>query len=339
MRPLCTALLAAACLFALPAAASASSYAPPRGQVFWGGQGGYSQRHIVDFAAQSGKHPAVFNFFISWRAREPDIHWLRFRLGDAARQRSRVMLSISSAGSGLSPRAIARGGGDRFLLAIGSLLAEQGGVTYLRPLSEMNNGANPYSPYDLAGRSRGPAFSPARFRQAWRRLALIVRGGEVASIDARLRRLGLPPVRTDALELPRPRVALAWVPLTLGNPEIARNHPSRFWPGSRYVDWVGTTWYSPHKSVRSVGRFYANRLWRRKPFMFAEWGVWGREDPSFVRLFFRFMRSHPRARMAVYFQSSQLKAAFRLSSHPRSRSVLRRAVRWPRLRAFAPEFR
>ena len=48
-------------LLALPSAAAAASFLPPAGQVYWGGQGGYSQANIRDFGLQSGKHPAVFN--------------------------------------------------------------------------------------------------------------------------------------------------------------------------------------------------------------------------------------------------------------------------------------
>jgi hypothetical protein len=81
---------------------------------------------------------------------------------------------------------------------------------------------------------------------------------------------------------------------------------------------------------------YSNRLWRRKPFAFAEWGVWGRDEPSFIRQFFGFMRTHSRVRMAVYYQSALLKPEFRLSAHPRSRAALRAAVRWRRLTGVAP---
>jgi hypothetical protein len=160
------------------------------------------------------------------------------------------MLSVSTDDTGLSPADLARGGGDAFLVGLNRLLAEHGQVTYLRPLSEMNNGNNPYSAYDLNGRPRGPAFSTSQFRRAWRRLALIVRGGDVAAIDARLARLNLPPVRTSATTLPTPKVALLWIPLSFGNPEIPRNHPKHFWPGGAYVDWVGTTWYSPTSAAR-----------------------------------------------------------------------------------------
>ena len=325
-------------LLVLPATAHGGAFLPPGNEVFWGGQGGYKPANIADFARQSGKHPAVFNYFISWRATSSDRHWLSIKLSEATRMRTRPLLSISTEGTGLTPAKIARGGGDGFLLALSRLLAEEGGVTYLRFLSEMNNGNNPYSPYDLAGRSRGRAFSTRQFKRAWRRLALIVRGGDVAAIDAKLRRLRMPGVRTSSGSLPRPRVALLWVPLSFGNPEIPKNHPRFFWPGGRYVDWVGTTWYSPYKRSAAMNALYRGRPWRRKPFVFAEWGVWGRDDPGFVGRFFSFVRSHPRVRMAVYYQSASLKPEFRLSTHPASRAALRRAVRWRRLTGLAPEF-
>ena len=320
----------------LPSAAGAAAYLPPGNKVLWGGQGGYSQAHIRDFARQSGKHPAVFNYFISWRANESSFRWLSFRLADARAENTAAMLSVAPEDTGLSPRDLARGGGDAFLVGLNRLLAEHGEVTYLRPLSEMNNANNSYAPYDHSGRSRGPANSVYQLKRAWRRIALITRGGEVATIDAKLRRLRMPPVRTGAAELPRAQVALMWVPLSFGNPEIAKNHPRHFWPGARYVDWVGTTWYSPYKASSAMDAIYNYPLWRKKPFAFAEWGVWGRDDPGFVRQFFGFMKTHPRVRMAVYYQSALLKPEFRLSTHPRSRAALRNAVRWPRLTGVAP---
>jgi hypothetical protein len=323
-------------LLALPAPASAGTFLPPAEKVYWGGQGGYSQAHIRDFAQQSGKHPAVFNYFISWRASESSFHWLSYRLADARAQNTAAMLSVAPEDTGLTPRDLAQGKGDAFLVGLNRLLAEHGEVTFLRPLSEMNNANNAYAPYDLTGRSRGRANAVGQLKDAWRRVALIIRGGAVAAIDAKLRRLHMPPVRTAASELPRAPVALMWVPLSFGNPEIARNHPRHFWPGAQYVDWVGTTWYSPYKASSAMHSFYSFPLWRRKPFAFAEWGVWGRDDPGFVRQFFAFVRTHPRVRMAVYYQSALLKPEFRLSAHPGSRAALRQALHWPRLTGVAP---
>jgi hypothetical protein len=329
-------LAVALALLVAPGAAAAASFLPPGGQVYWGGQGGYSAAHIGDFEYQSGKHPAVFNYFISWHASEPAFHWLSFRLADARARDTAAMLSVSPEDTGLSPRDLAEGRGDAFLVGLNGLLAEHGDVTFLRPLSEMNNASNAYAPYDLAGRSRGPENSVTQLKNAWRRTALIVRGGPVSRIDAQLRLLGMPPVRTGEAELPRPAVALMWVPLSFGNPEIPKNHPSHFWPGAQYVDWVGTTWYSPYKASGAMDSFYRYPLWRDKPFAFAEWGVWGRDDPAFVRQFFGFVKSHPRVRMAVYYQSALLKPEFRLSAHPSSRAALRQATRWPRLTGVAP---
>ena len=320
----------------MPGAASAASFLPPAKKVYWGGQGGYSQAHIRDFAQQSGKHPAVFNYFISWRASESSFHWLSYRLADARAQDTAAMLSVAPEDTGLTPRDLAQGKGDAFLLGLNSLLAAHGEVTFLRPLSEMNNANNTYAPYDLSGRSRGPANTVGRLKSAWRRVALITRGGAVAAIDAKLRRLHMPPVRTAARELPRSAVALMWVPLSFGNPEIPKNHPRHFWPGGQYVDWVGTSWYSPYKASQAMHDFYSYPLWRRKPFAFAEWGIWGRDDPGFVRQFFGFVKTHPRVRMAVYYQSALLKREFRLSAHPSIRAALRQALRWPRLTGVAP---
>jgi hypothetical protein len=337
MRSLATLAAAVVAIALLPAAsAGAASYLPPGKKVYWGGQGGYSRGLIQDFERQSGKHPAVFNYFISWRAQDSAFHWLSFRLSDARAEQTAAMLSVSPEDTGLTPRDLAQGRGDNFLVRLNVLLAEHGEVTFLRPMSEMNNANNPYAPYDHSGRSRGPANAVGQFKNAWRRIALITRGGAVAAINRKLRRLGMPGVTTGAEELPRAAVSLMWVPLSFGNPEIDKNHPRHFWPGAKYVDWVGTTWYSPYRASSAMHSFYNYPLWRRKPFAFAEWGVWGAESPGFVNQFFGFMKSHPRVRMAVYYQSAELKPEFRLSTHPRSRAALRQAVRWPRLTGVAP---
>jgi len=327
------AIVALLILAVLPAAAAAEPYTAPGGKVLWGGQGGYKPGAIGAFAAQSGKHPAVFNYFIDWRG---DFNWLGLRLDDAERAKSRAMLSVSTEETGISLRDLARGGGDGFLVGLNRLADEHGEIVYLRPLSEMNNSNNPYSAYDHSGRPRGPAFTTTWFKKAWRRIALIARGGGVDTINAKLHRQALPPVRTGADELPRPKIALMWVPLSFGNPEIEKNHPSHFWPGAAYVDWVGTTWYSQYRSSSAFHEMYRNRLWRSKPFAFAEWGIWGADVPAFVGQFFDFLKSHPRVRMAVYYQSASLKPEFALSNHPASRAALRRAVQWPRLTGVAP---
>jgi len=332
-------LLATLCLAAgvAPTTAVGAPYLPPSGKVFHSGLGGYGPGAVGDFTTQSGKHPAVFQYFISWQSGEPDLNFFAGLLRKSGAAGSRAMLSVSTSGTGLTPGAIARGRGDTFLVAMNRILAEHGQPTYLRLLSEMNNANNPYSAYDLSGNSRGRAFSTREFKRAWRRAALVLRGGDLSTVNSRLRRLGMPPVQSAVTTLERPAVALLWVPLTFGNPEIARNHPKHWWPGSGYVDWVGSTWYSPFPAASAFHRFMNHPLWRTKPFAFGEYGVWGAESPSFVRLFFRFVRSHPRVRMISYYQSALLKPQFRLSSHPRSRGELRRQLSSSRYVGYAPE--
>jgi len=320
-------ILVAACFAALTPTAGAAVHGPPPGKVFHSGLGGYGTGAVGEFARQSGKHPAVYQYFVSWKSGTRDLNFIRGLLANTRRAGSRTALAVTTNGTGLSPAAIARGEGDRFLVALNRILAEHREPTYLRLLSEMNNGANSYSAYDLRGHARGPAFSTAQFKRAWRRAVLVLRGGDVVALDARLARLGMPRVDTQSATLPQPPVSFQWVPLSYGNPEIARNHPRHWWPGSAYVDWVGTTWYSPFLAVGAFKSFYSYRLWRRKPFVFAEYGVWGAESPRFISLFFSFVKSHRRVRMVSYYQSGLLKPQFRLSTHPRSRAALRRRLR------------
>ena len=112
------ALLIACLVLLAPAAASADPYTAPGGKVLWGGQGGYKPGAIGAFEQQSGKHPAVFNYFIDWRG---DFNWLGLRLEDAARAGSHPMLSVGTEKTGLSLRDLARGGGDGFLVGLNRL--------------------------------------------------------------------------------------------------------------------------------------------------------------------------------------------------------------------------
>jgi hypothetical protein len=224
----------------------------------------------------------------------------------------------------ITPRGIARGEGDRYLLSLNRRIAEAAEPVYVRLLAEMNQANNGYSAFDRNGRSRGPAHSTKAFRAAWRRSAPILRGGPVAAIDKQLRALRLPAVKGDSEDLPRPQVALLWVPQTEGSPAIAANAPRAYWPGGRYVDWVGTDFYSRFPNFDKLERFYD--AFRGKPFVFGEWALWGRDDPGFVRRFFSWMGPHRRMRMHLYNQGALTNGPFRLNRYPRSRAVIRTAL-------------
>ena len=61
-------LTALGCLFA-PCAAAAATHSPPPGKVFHSGIGGYGPGAAQAFGFQSGKRPAVFQYFVSWKCR------------------------------------------------------------------------------------------------------------------------------------------------------------------------------------------------------------------------------------------------------------------------------
>jgi hypothetical protein len=323
--------LAVAALALAAAPAVAKPYLPPKGKVFAGTSGG---DYPAGYAQATGKHPAVFQTFTLWGYRPDRV------VARALASRTRPMIHISTLGPRgevITPRGIARGRGDGYLLDLNRIAAEGQHVLYIRLMAEMNAHWNPYSAFDASGRSRGASHSTAAFRQAWRRVVTIVRGGGRGRIDRRLRRLGLPRMRSRRARLPRPKVSFLWVPQVAGAPDTRANSPRAYWPGGRYVDWVGTDFYSKFPNWSGLGRFYAS--FPRKPFAFGEWAVWGSDNPAFVDSFFAWVGGHRRARMLMYNQGVRAGGPFRLVHYPRSRLALARHLAAPRFAALAPEFR
>jgi hypothetical protein len=314
----CTALLVAG---AAPAAGAA--YLPPKGKAWHGVASG---RDVSDFTARTGRRPDVWQHWIQWG------DTFRYAIDRSDAAGARLMLHLSTAPSQnargrISPGQIARGEGDGYLLRLGAWLTDHGSPVYLRLMAEMNNCDLAYASHDCRGRARGRDFSAARFRQAWRRVVVVVRGGPRAQVDARLRRAGLPPLRGGGERIAAPRVAFVWAPMTGGRPMIAALRPERFWPGRRYVDWVGTSFYSRFPNFHLLEPFYRRFAVRqRKPFAFGEWAMWGRDDPAFARRLFAWVRARPRVRMMVYNQGHDPAGPFRLRGHPRSAKVIRHAV-------------
>jgi hypothetical protein len=148
----------------------------------------------------------------------------------------------------------------------------------------------------------------------------------VAAIDARLKALHLPAVRRVARDavLPSPQIAMAWVPQTRGSPDIPANMPARFWPGNRYVDWIGTDFYSSYPNFDWLSQFYASHP--HKPFLFGEWALWGADDPAFVRRLFGWINTHRRVGMVLYNQGGRVDGPFRLRRYPRATRELRRQL-------------
>jgi hypothetical protein len=318
-------------VLAAPASAHANPYLPPAGKTFAGVVGGYD---TSSFERETGSHPAVFQFFGGWNQSTT------YMFEGATTAHSRLMIHLSTVrgtSEQITPRAIATGGGDDYLLALGRRITDYGGVTYIRLMAEMDGHWNAYCAYTASGRSKGPDYTTAQFRRAWKRTVLIVRGGPVVKLDAQLHALGMPPVRTTQTDLPRPKVAFLWVPQVAGAPDTRANSPRAYWPGAKYVDWVGTDFYSKFPNWGGLQSFYADRTWRAKPFAFGEWALWGRDDPAFVHALFRWSRSHRHVRMLVYNQGKLPNGPFRLVHYPRSRLALAAELRARRFADFAPE--
>jgi hypothetical protein len=239
----------------------------------------------------------------------------------------------------ITPEQIALGGGDDYLLQINSFFAKRGLRAYIRPLGEPNRCLNPWTAVDCEGNQRGGEHTTGWYKQAFRRISTIVRGGgTIEEIDATLAGIGLPPVnRTKGPEpktLPAAPVSIIWSPLPAGSPRVRGNFPGNYWPGGRWVDWVGTDFYSRYPVWKDLARFYGQRRWRRKPFTLAEWAVSDEDDPRFVRRLIAWTVKRPRVRMLVYYRGfGEDGNPYRLGLYPRSERTLRHKLR---RRSFPP---
>jgi hypothetical protein len=221
----------------------------------------------------------------------------------------------------ITPLAIARGGGDGFLLALSQSARDLQRAVYIRPMGEMNGHWNPYCAFNQNGSSRGAAHSTAAFRKAFARIYLIMHGGP--AVNTRLRALKLPLVRTPIPA--NPLVQVVWNPQGYGSPDLPGNSAQAYYPGDTYVDMVGDDLYD----IRGKAEWpAAERLYRAhpsKPFAFPEWGLWGIDDPSFVQQMAKFVQTHRRTKLIAYFNAKP-GSIFDLASKPRSLAAYKRFI-------------
>lgn len=305
---------------------------PPAGDVFTGLSG-------IDpgsFQSETGKHPAVYGFFITWAQ---NFQWA---FNGANAEHSRLMLHIStSAGYGayqeITPAGIADGSGDGYILALQAQITKHNAPVYIRLLPEMNNANNAYSADNADGSSRGPDYSHKAFIAAWRRTVLIMRGGPVATIDAKLKALRLPPLqgRPQSDTLPVSPIAFIWAPETAGTPNVPSESAASYWPGRAYVDWVGTDFYSAFPNFTGLQRFYNE--FRRKPFVFAEWAMWRNDSPAFVDELFSFINTHRRVKMILY-NNGFAGGPLLLDQYPAAQAEIRKDIAPSRFLAYTPEW-
>lgn len=229
-------------------------------------------------------------------------------------------------GEAITSQKIALGKGDAYLVALNAGVNEFGQEVYIRPFGEMNGYWNVYCAYTKAGAVK-PGHQTSWFRKAFARVYLIVHGGSAASIDAKLRKLGMPPLAPDA-DLPAnppSTTHVVWNPQGYGAPDVPGNSAQAYYPGNAYVDVVGDDLYDQRGKAEWAA---ANALYKAhpgKPFSFPEWGLWGVDDPEFVKTMATFLKTHRRTILAAYFESAP-GSVFDLASKPKSKAAYRALI-------------
>jgi hypothetical protein len=315
--------------------ASALTLVPPKPNVLFGVSDRGTTQEFNEFTELLTKHPALLETFHPW-GNSLNAAYERWR-----ETATRPILHISTADDQtlaelITPQQIALGYGDDYLLQLNDFFYKRGLPAYIRPLGEPNRCLNAWSAVDCEGNQRGGEHTTGWYKQAFRRIATIVRGaGTLEQVNATLAEIGLPPVtRTKGpppTTLPPAPVSIVWSPLPGGSPRVKGNFPGNYWPGSRWIDWVGTDFYSNYPVWKDLNRFYAGKQWKRKPIAITEWAVAGEDDPRWIKQLIAWTVKRPRVRMLVYYAGFGTAAEnpYSLSHYPRTTNTLRLKVRRP----------
>jgi hypothetical protein len=329
--------LAALVALALAAAApaGASLLEPPGKKVWFGVSDTGDPAQFGEFSNAVDKHPAVIESFRTWGSDFPD----SIQRWQTARARPMIHITTADNSDGheiVTPRAIAEGAGDEYLIRLNRLFYEKEMRAYIRPLGEPNRCLNVYASYDCGGNARGGDHTPRWYKLAFRRIYVIVHGGGKAKeINRRLAEAGLRPLNAIVGGLPKAPVAIVWSPLPAGSPTVPQNRPRHYYPGSKWVDWVGTDFYASYPEWGALSGLY-NRYAGSKPFALTEWGVENGDDPSFVGKLFSWVTKHPRCRMLVYYQDFGSTSSYRIQNYSASLAVLKARLHSGLFPPFAP---
>jgi hypothetical protein len=236
------------------------------------------------------------------------------------------MLGIKTHSRGVeavTPRGIAMGRGDAYLISINRAVANWGKpVTYVRPLAEMNGYWNDYCAFNANGTGRGATHTTAWFRQAFRRMYIIFHGGTKSAVNAKLAAIGLPGVSVDLDDNPYPALRVIWNPQGYGAPNIPKNSAQAYYPGNAYVDVVANDLYDQRYKAEWTANQGLYAAHPTKPYAIGEWGLWGIDDAAFIRQMANFVKTHPRVELIAYYDS-HLGSTFDLGPKSRSRAAYR----------------
>ncbi len=333
-RLVLAALAAAVLCLVMAGSADAGALLPRGKKIFFGVSDTGDSADFGHFSEALNKHPALIESFRTWGSDFPD----SIERWQAARARPVMHITTADTGDGhelISPRSIAQGYGDEYLIRLNKLFSAKQMPAYIRPLGEPNRCLNVYASYDCAGALRDAAHKPRWYRLAFRRIYVLLHGGGKRSkIDARLGEAGLPPMKSEVNGLPKAPIAVLWSTLPAGSPTVPQNRPKHFYPGDEYVDWVGTDFYSDNQDWKALTGLY-NRF-STKPFSIPEFGVSNGDDPTYVTKLMAWVRHHTRCKMLIYYQDFGSTSTYRIQNYPASLAVLSNALHHPVFPAFAP---
>ena len=221
---------------------------------------------------------------------------------------------------------IAHGRGDKYLMQLAQAGHRWGKEAYIRPFAEMNGHWNRYCAFNSNGSSRGASHSTANFKKAFRRLYLIMHGGPRAEINAKLANLNMPALQHGSGDLSEnPLIKVFWNPQGFGSPNLAKNSANSYYPGDKYVDVVGNDIYDQHFNPQMDANLALFKSHPGIPYAIGEWGLWGIDDPAFIKRMANFVSTHPRVEALVWYKSER-GALFDLGSKPKSLAAYKRYI-------------
>ncbi len=300
------------------------SLVPPKPDVLLGVSDRGSTEGFNSFAELTGKHPALMQTFFGW-GNTPNKAYERWR-----ETQTRPVVAISTQNAQtleeiITPQQIALGYGDDYLLQLNQFFATHNLPAYIRPLGEPNRCLNAWAGVECDGTLKDGEHSSYWYKEAFRRIAAITRGGlTTEALNAELAEIGLPGLQrskgANPVSLPVAPVSIIWSPLPAGSPRVKGNFPGNYWPGSKWVDWVGTDFYAKYPVWEDLNRFYAAKQWKNKPIAITEWAMSEKDEPKFVNQLISWVVTHKRVQMLTYYQGFGYGNTYELSHYPQTRA-------------------
>ena len=277
--------------------------------------------NLPHFAVETGQQSTVHQAFLGW-CQGFSYGSPYLTLFNTLTPIPMIHLGTEQDGTGkeaITAAGIASGRGDTCLFGLNAAIAQWGKGIYVRPMAEMNNYVNVWSGFEKNGTPK-PGHSPADYRKAFQRIYLILHGGSESTINAKLKKLGMPPIARAPASNPYPRLRLLWSPLAGGNPRIPANAPQKYYPGRAYVDVEGADIFDEQLTDTAPWSYFMD-IYKasvgRRPFAVPEWGLFGIDDPAFVKHMCSFLSSNPIEEAGYY--ESKVNSIFDLQQKPMSK--------------------